>query len=64
MVLNDIGWNAKAMTGYQAGIETIGNIILKSKIAQINPQTFGQVLQENDILVVAGFQGNQMNIRN
>ncbi len=56
MVLNDIGMNAKAMTGYQAGIKTIGHH-LKSKIAQINPQTFEQAFQENDILVVAGFQG-------
>ncbi|HDX1739399.1 TPA: aspartate kinase [Staphylococcus aureus] len=56
MVLNDIGVNAKAMTGYQAGIKTIGHH-LKSKIAQINPQTFEQAFQENDILVVAGFQG-------
>ncbi len=34
MVLSDIGVNAKAMTGYQAGIKTIGTH-LKSKIAQI-----------------------------
>ena len=44
MVLNDIGVNAKAMTGYQAGIKTIGHH-LKSKIAQINPQTFEQAFQ-------------------
>ena len=25
MVLNDIGVNAKAMTGYQAGIKTVGH---------------------------------------
>lgn len=61
MVLNDIGVNAKAMTGYQAGIKTIGHH-LKSKIAQINPQTFEQAFQENDILVVAGFQGINENL--
>ncbi|HCD4448664.1 TPA: aspartate kinase [Staphylococcus aureus] len=48
MVLNDIGMNAKAMTGYQAGIKTIGHH-LKSKIAQINPQTFEQAFQECEI---------------
>ena len=39
MVLNDIGVNARAMTGYQAGIKTIGHH-LKSRIAEINPETF------------------------
>ena len=32
MVLNDIGVRAKAMTGYQAGIKTVGHH-LKSRIA-------------------------------
>ncbi len=45
MVLNDIGVNAKAMMD-QAGIKTIGHH-LKSKIAQINPQTFEQAFEEN-----------------
>ena len=50
-------WMLKAMTGYQAGIKTIGHH-LESKIAQINPQTFEQASsKKNDILVVAGFQG-------
>ncbi|NWK83738.1 aspartate kinase [Staphylococcus sp. GSSP0090] len=56
MVLNDIGVNAKAMTGYQAGIKTVGHH-LKSRIAEINPETFEQAFEENDVLVVAGFQG-------
>ncbi|WP_432724466.1 aspartate kinase [Staphylococcus equorum] len=56
MVLNDIGVNAKAMTGYQAGIKTIGHH-LKSRIAEINPDTFEIAFTENDVLVVAGFQG-------
>ena len=56
MVLNDIGVKAKAMTGYQAGIKTIGHH-LKSKIAEINPDTFNQAFENNDVLVVAGFQG-------
>ena len=56
MVLNDIGINAKAMTGYQAGIKTVGHH-LKSRIAEIDPETFEQSFTENDILVIAGFQG-------
>lgn len=56
MVLNDIGVRAKAMTGYQAGIKTAGHH-LKSRIAEINPETFEQAFEENDVLVVAGFQG-------
>lgn len=56
MVLNDIGVNAKAMTGYQAGIKTVGHH-LKSKIAEINPSTFEQAFENNDVLVIAGFQG-------
>lgn len=56
MVLNDIGINAKAMTGYQAGIKTVGHH-LKSRIAEINPDTFEQAFNTNDVLVIAGFQG-------
>lgn len=56
MVLNDIGVRAKAMTGYQAGIKTVGHH-LKSRIAEINPETFEQAFEENDVLVVTGFQG-------
>ena len=44
MVLNDIGVSAKAMTGYQAGIKTIGHH-LKSKIAEIDPETFNQAFE-------------------
>ncbi|WP_053022371.1 aspartate kinase [Staphylococcus haemolyticus] len=56
MVLNDIGVNARAMTGYQAGIKTIGHH-LKSRIAEINPETFDKAFIDKDVLVVAGFQG-------
>lgn len=56
MVLNDIGVNTKAMTGYQAGIKTIGHH-LKSKIAEIDANRFEKAFEHNDILVVAGFQG-------
>ncbi|GEP78373.1 aspartate kinase [Staphylococcus carnosus] len=56
MILNDIGVNVKAMTGYQAGIKTVGHH-LKSRIAEINPETFDKAFEKNDVLVVAGFQG-------
>lgn len=56
MVLNDIGVQTKAMTGYQAGIKTVGHH-LKSKIAEIDANRFETAFETNDILVVAGFQG-------
>lgn len=56
MVLNDIGVQTKAMTGYQAGIKTVGHH-LKSKIAEIDANRFEKAFETNDILVVAGFQG-------
>lgn len=56
MVLNDIGVQARAMTGYQAGIKTVGHH-LKSRIAEINPDTFDKAFETHDVLVVAGFQG-------
>lgn len=56
MVLNDIGVQTKAMTGYQAGIKTVGHH-LKSKIAEIDALRFEEAFETNDILVVAGFQG-------
>lgn len=56
MVINDIGVQARAMTGYQAGIKTVGHH-LKSRIAEINPDTFDKAFETHDVLVVAGFQG-------
>ncbi|MGX0035314.1 aspartate kinase [Staphylococcus auricularis] len=56
MVLNDIGIRARAMTGYQAGIKTVGHY-LKSRIAEIDPSLFEEAFQQHDILVIAGFQG-------
>lgn len=56
MVLNDIGVASRSMTGYQAGIKTIGHH-LKSKIAEINPAVFDHAFETYDVIVVAGFQG-------
>src|SRR5699024_8271196 len=55
MVLNDIGVQTNAMTGYQAGIKTIGHHV-KSKIAEIDAPRFEEAYKTNDILVVAGCQ--------
>ena len=52
MVLNDIGVNAKAMTGYQAGIKTVGHH-LKSKIAEINPNIFNEAFKNHDTLAAS-----------
>ena len=43
MVLNDIGISAKAMTGYQAGIKTIGHH-LKVKLLKLTHQPLKQLL--------------------
>ncbi|WP_088006981.1 aspartate kinase [Indiicoccus explosivorum] len=56
IILNDLGVRAKPLTGYQAGIETVGHH-LKSKISKIDTDTFNRLYESNDILIVAGFQG-------
>lgn len=56
MALKKIGINAKSLTGYQAGIQTVGQH-LKSKIAYIEAETFMKHFETNDIIIVAGFQG-------
>ncbi|GAA0372515.1 aspartate kinase [Alkalibacterium iburiense] len=56
LVLNDIGVRAKPLTGYQAGIETIGKH-LKSKISSIKGDLLENLFEEHDLLIVAGFQG-------
>ena len=56
MALNDIGVKAKPLTGYQAGIETIGRH-LKSKISSIKTDLLEALFEENSVIIVAGFQG-------
>ncbi|MDN6195455.1 MAG: aspartate kinase [Atopostipes suicloacalis] len=56
MALNDLGISAKPLTGYQAGILTTKDK-MKSTIASIEGEKLSALLKENDILVVAGFQG-------
>ena len=56
MALKEIGIQAKAMTGYQAGIKTMGHP-LKSRITEIQAEPFNIVFETHDVIVVAGFQG-------
>ncbi|WP_423189331.1 aspartate kinase [Alkalibacterium sp. f15] len=56
LVLNDLNVRAKPLTGYQAGIETTGKH-LKSKISSIKSDLLEELFENNDILIVAGFQG-------
>ncbi|WP_404452232.1 aspartate kinase [Virgibacillus necropolis] len=56
IILNDIGIKSKPLTGYQAGIETVGHH-LKSKISKVNTKLVEQLFDTYSILIVAGFQG-------
>lgn len=56
MILNEMGAKAISLTGFQAGIRTEG-IHTKTKILDIDIEKIEQKLQEDNIVVVAGFQG-------
>lgn len=56
MALNDLGIQAKPLTGYQAGIMTTADN-MKSTIASIEAEKLLTLLEDNDVLVIAGFQG-------
>src|SRR5690625_2347809 len=56
MTLKTLGVESKSLTGYQAGIQTVGHH-LKSKIASISNKRFYDLFQANDVIIVAGFQG-------
>ncbi|ASK63796.1 aspartate kinase [Virgibacillus phasianinus] len=60
IVLNDMAVKSKPLTGYQAGIETVGHH-LKSKISRINNTLFEQLFETYNVLIVAGFQGFNTN---
>lgn len=59
IILNDLGVKSKPLTGYQAGIETVGHH-LKSKISKINAKLFDELFHTYNVLIVAGFQGFNM----
>lgn len=56
MALHELGLKAISLTGAQAGIIT-ENRHTKAKIININTETITQLLAEDYIVVVAGFQG-------
>jgi aspartate kinase len=56
MAVNALGGKAVSLTGAEAGILTDGNFT-KARIANISPRRIHQLLAEDYIVVVAGFQG-------
>ena len=56
MALNNVGQEAIALTGGQAGIHT-SNFHTKAKIITIDPQRILRHLDEKKVVIVAGFQG-------
>jgi len=56
MTLRKMGVDSTSLTGYQAGIQTVGHH-LKSKIASIETERFHEHFETNDIIILAGFQG-------
>jgi aspartate kinase len=60
MILNDKGYKAIALTGFQAGIKTEGGHT-NSKIVDIDTTNILKHLNEGKIVVVAGFQGVNQN---
>jgi aspartate kinase len=56
MAIHSLGYKAVSLTGAQAGIVTDG-VHTKAKIRNISPQKIHEFLNEGNIVVVAGFQG-------
>jgi len=56
MRLREMGVNARSLTGGQVGIFT-ESIHTNARIVDIRKETIAKQFEENDVLVVAGFQG-------
>ena len=56
MAIQEMGGRAKSFTGYQAGISTDSNHG-SARIWKIEPTRIREALNENEIAIVAGFQG-------
>lgn len=56
ITLNDMQIKSKSLTGYQAGIETVGHH-LNSKIVKINDHLLDELFETHQVLILAGFQG-------
>ena len=60
IALQEMGFDAEAMTGRKAGIVTDTHHT-KARIEEINPKTMQEALKKGKIIVVAGFQGVNAN---
>lgn len=56
IALNEMGVKAISLTGAQAGIKTIG-IHTKNKISDVDDTRIRKYLDEDNVVIVAGFQG-------
>ena len=56
MAINGLGGKACSLTGAQAGIQTDG-VHTKARIANITPTEVNELLEEGNIVILAGFQG-------
>ncbi len=56
MAINSLGGQAVSLTGAQAGIQTDG-VHTKARIANITPTEVHEMLDEGNIVILAGFQG-------
>ena len=59
MAINGLGGTAASLTGAQAGIVT-DKVHTKAKIANISPKRILSLLEEGQIVIVAGFQGESL----
>lgn len=57
--LNELGYTAISLAGWQAGITT-NNQYTEAKIQNINTTRIWKELKNNDVVVIAGFQGIDM----
>lgn len=56
MAINDLGGKAVSLTGAQAGIST-DTVHTRARIVNITPKAVQQMLDEGNIVMLAGFQG-------
>lgn len=54
--LNSLGINAVSLTGWQAGIQT-DNVHRNAKVVKLDETKIVNLLNENNVVIVAGFQG-------
>jgi aspartate kinase len=55
MAITELGYPAVSMTGYQAGIQT-DNAYTRARILNIEPERISGELEQDKIVIVAGFQ--------